>query len=315
MGCLKLPYYEKEERHNFLGLWKKSDGQKNCDSYYAFGLTFNSYQRENSLNNKYLYNQGTGEKTFKTERLVDLGLNVDQTRYRTYDYVTGRWLQIDPKADKGGQESWTPYQYAFDNPVRNNDPEGDICIPCVTAVVGAVIGAGINAYDQHKEGKLDLTDGTSLARLGTAFVAGGIAGSGMGGLAAGVAVAAGGEAADQLISTGKVNDPVKVGIAAGAGLGAGLLAKGAEALAVKTGLVTLTKTVIGSNSATKFVPEVGRTVMKNSGPANEKLAEKAAKATLEGVNGVVSNTVSKGVNTLLTPPAVPQPDPKKAVRN
>jgi RHS repeat-associated protein len=99
--------------------------------FYPFGLTFNSYQRENSVQNKYLYNQGTGEKTFKTERITDLGLNVDMSRDRVYDYITGRWWQVDPKADKGGQESWSTYQYGFDNPVRYNDPYGD-CIPCLT---------------------------------------------------------------------------------------------------------------------------------------------------------------------------------------
>lgn len=101
------------------------------DSFYPFGLTFDSYQRENSVENRYLYNQGTGEKTFKTERVYDLGLNVDMSRDRVYDYVTGRWWQVDPKGDKEGQESWSTYQYGFDNPVRYNDPYGD-CIPCIT---------------------------------------------------------------------------------------------------------------------------------------------------------------------------------------
>ncbi|MFN9862284.1 MAG: hypothetical protein ACK55U_02635 [Bacteroidota bacterium] len=101
------------------------------NEYYPFGLTFNSYQRENSTENKYLYNQGTGEKTFKTERILDLGLNVDMSRDRVYDYLTGRWWQVDPKADQGGQESWSTYQYGFDNPIRYNDPYGD-CIPCLT---------------------------------------------------------------------------------------------------------------------------------------------------------------------------------------
>jgi RHS repeat-associated protein len=140
MGCLKLPYYEKEDRPNFLGLWKKSERSKSCDNYYPFGLTFNSYQRENSTENKYLYNQGTGEKTFKTERILDLGLNVDMSRDRVYDYLTGRWWQVDPKADQGGQESWSTYQYGFDNPIRYNDPYGD-CIPCLTAALTAKYSA------------------------------------------------------------------------------------------------------------------------------------------------------------------------------
>ncbi|NBW34920.1 MAG: hypothetical protein EBR30_07860 [Cytophagia bacterium] len=110
------------------------------DDYYPFGLTFNSYHRENSTKNRYLYNQGTGDKVFDTERITDLELNVDMSRDRTYDYLTGRWWQVDPKADKEGQESWSTYQYGFDNPVRFNDPYGD-CIPCIAQVFSAKYSA------------------------------------------------------------------------------------------------------------------------------------------------------------------------------
>jgi RHS repeat-associated protein len=110
--------------------------------FYPFGLTFNKYSRENSVENRYLYNQGTGDKTFKTERITELDLNVDQSRYRTYDYLTGRWWQVDPKADQGGQESWSTYQFGFNNPIRNNDPEGDIVIVIPIAVYYAVVAVG-----------------------------------------------------------------------------------------------------------------------------------------------------------------------------
>jgi RHS repeat-associated protein len=163
MGCLKLTYHpeilhlvketaiEKSDHVNFLPLGEKNAGKENCDNYYPFGLTFNSYSRENSTENKYLYNQGTGEKTFKTERVYDLGLNVDQSKYRTYDYLTGRWWQVDPKADQGGQESWSTYQFGFNNPIRNNDPEGDIvfAIPLVYYAVAAV-GAAVIAWQAKR---------------------------------------------------------------------------------------------------------------------------------------------------------------------
>jgi hypothetical protein len=134
MGCLRLTYREESEGFFFQGVWKKDATEKNRDNYYPFGLTFNSYQRENSVENKYLYNQGTGKKIFRTERVYDLGLNVDQSRDRTYDYITGRWWQVDPKADTEGQESWSTYQFGFDNPVRYNDPYGD-CIPCALEAI------------------------------------------------------------------------------------------------------------------------------------------------------------------------------------
>lgn len=100
------------------------------DDYYPFGLSFNSYQRMDQKENPYLFNQGTGDKTFKTERIKDLGFNLDLTKFRMYDYQLGRFWQVDPKADHAGQEIWSPYNFAFNNPIRYNDPEGD-CIPCL----------------------------------------------------------------------------------------------------------------------------------------------------------------------------------------
>ena len=79
--------------------------------------------------NRFLYNQGTGDVTFNTERVRDLGVDWDMTKYRAYDYTLGRFLQVDPKADQGGQETLTPYQYGYNNPVRYSDPMGD-CPKC-----------------------------------------------------------------------------------------------------------------------------------------------------------------------------------------
>lgn len=105
--------------------------------YYPFGLTFNEYSEGESPANKYLYNQGAGEKKFNTERVLALDLNVDQSLYRTFDFITGRWWQIDPKSENGGQESWSAYHYAFNNPIKNNDPEGDC--PCIAPLVPFII--------------------------------------------------------------------------------------------------------------------------------------------------------------------------------
>lgn len=99
--------------------------------YYPFGMVFGKYEREKSRTNAFLYNQGSGEKKFNTERIFDLKLNIDQSLYRTYDFVTGRWWQSDPKGDAARQESWSNYQFAFDNPIRYNDPNGD-CPPGVS---------------------------------------------------------------------------------------------------------------------------------------------------------------------------------------
>lgn len=138
MGCLKLSFRETGERQIFLSVWRrgapkkidhrnflplgeKKAGKENCDNYYPFGLTFNSYQRENAVKNQYLYNNGA-------ERQDELDLNVDATKFRMYDPAMGRWWQIDPKVDEF--YGWTSYNYSLDNPVRYNDPNGD-CPPGV----------------------------------------------------------------------------------------------------------------------------------------------------------------------------------------
>ncbi len=114
MGCLKLTYQEKEDGNFFQGLWKKDDGQKNCDNYYPFGLTYNSYSRENSTPNHYKFNG--------KEAQDELGLGWLDYGARMYMSDIGRWGVIDPLSEKGRR--WSPYNYAFDNPVRFTDPDG-----------------------------------------------------------------------------------------------------------------------------------------------------------------------------------------------
>jgi RHS repeat-associated protein len=82
--------------------------------YYPFGLTFNSYQRENSIQQPYQYN----EKEIQDE------LNLQWMDYgaRMYDAQIGRWHVADPLADKTSE--WTPYRYAYNNPIIFIDPNG-----------------------------------------------------------------------------------------------------------------------------------------------------------------------------------------------
>jgi RHS repeat-associated protein len=114
MGCLKLPYYEKDDRPNFLGLCKKSYGKENRIDYYPFGLTFNEYKRENSVKQNQLF---TGK-----ERQDELMLDWYDHGARMYDAALGRWMVSDPLSHK--MRRWSPYAYSFNNPVRFIDPEG-----------------------------------------------------------------------------------------------------------------------------------------------------------------------------------------------
>jgi len=45
------------------------------------------------------------------------------TEYRPYDPRLGRWLSLDPLMSK--YPDWSPYVFAFDNPIWYHDPKGD----------------------------------------------------------------------------------------------------------------------------------------------------------------------------------------------
>lgn len=84
------------------------------DDYYAFGLTFNSYQRENNTKNSYLYNG----KELQDE--LDLGW-LDYGA-RMYMPEIGRWGVSDELVEKF--YSLSPYNYAANSPLVISDPDG-----------------------------------------------------------------------------------------------------------------------------------------------------------------------------------------------
>jgi RHS repeat-associated protein len=105
--------YKNLDPHYDDGIVTKDDIVQ-INHYYPFGLNMEGDWNGAQGNNKYQYNG--------KEWNDDFGLGWNDYGARFYDPAIGRWLVVDPLAEKMRRHS--PYNYCFNNPIRFLDPNG-----------------------------------------------------------------------------------------------------------------------------------------------------------------------------------------------
>jgi RHS repeat-associated protein len=114
MGCKKLH----TDFFNFLEIIhskKRASEEKKCVNYYPFGLEHKGYNNVvNGTEHPYKF----GGK----EHNEEFGLDWYDFGARNYDASLGRWMNLDPLAEQMRRHS--PYNYAFNKPMRFTDPDG-----------------------------------------------------------------------------------------------------------------------------------------------------------------------------------------------
>ncbi len=129
--------------------------------YYPFGLTQKGYNdvitsNANSIAERFAYNG--------KENNQELGLEWMDFGARNYDAGLGRWMNLDPLAEKMRRHS--PYNFAFNNPVFFIDPDGMMPCPngnCPNGVAG--IGFSFGTLPNSSEKRDAAETGLGIASL------------------------------------------------------------------------------------------------------------------------------------------------------
>ncbi|MCD8413653.1 RHS repeat domain-containing protein, partial [Tenacibaculum finnmarkense] len=115
LGNVRLSYTDYDNN----GVINASSEIVEESNYYPFGLKHKGYNNvTNSLGNSTAQKFGFGGKELSQE----LGIEWMDFGARNYDAALGRWMNLDPLAEQ--MRRYSPYNYAFDNPVYFIDPDG-----------------------------------------------------------------------------------------------------------------------------------------------------------------------------------------------
>jgi RHS repeat-associated protein len=109
--------------------------------YYPFGMNMGYDWMNNtaiSPDTKYQYNG--------KELNDDFGLNWNDYGARWYDGSLGRWMSVDKMAEDSKQNDKSPFQYGWNNPVKNLDPDGNFPIDAIWDAANVVFDIGKIAY-------------------------------------------------------------------------------------------------------------------------------------------------------------------------
>ena len=127
--------------------------------YYAFGLPIQKLSPNFEAavgveGNNYQYNG--------KELNEDFGLHWMDYGARWYDPQINRWGQIDPLAEHEMQIDKSPYAYAWNNPIKYDDPDGK-CPKCLKALAKTLVKS-------IAKGKFDLGEGYDFVDAGTTIL-------------------------------------------------------------------------------------------------------------------------------------------------